>query len=193
MKTTSRRASGRRRRRGAGFTLIELIAAVAIFGFVAAAAMQVTTNSDFLASSASVTRDLRMLTERKLGEILVFEKHFDESNQEGYFNEYEEFGDRFDEWTWRYEIRDVVVFGVSTQEGAVHLFGEPTDEEIAEAGQPAAGAQPGQPAKKGETQTLREITLRVAAPSDDGVADTAEIIVFAPLVNRKAAAGSSQR
>jgi prepilin-type N-terminal cleavage/methylation domain-containing protein len=179
-------------RRQHGFTLLEVLVAGAIFTFVAAAAAQITTNSDYLASTAIRARELRMLAERKLGEVMAFEEYYDQDNREGRFDAYEEYKDRFADWTWQVEIRDVTVFGISTQEDAQYLFGQPTDDEKAAQSQPQGGqtGQPGQPAKKGELQQLREITVRVASPADGGMPDSVELIVFAPLVKKAAAAPS---
>lgn len=180
-------------RRSAGFTLLEVIVAVAIFAFIVGAAMQTMSSSDYLAATALRARDLRMLAERKLGEVMTFEEYYDRENGEGHFDGYEEYKDRFRDWTWQVEIRDVTVFGISSDEGAQYLFGQPTEEEKAAQTQPAGGqsAQPGQPVKKGELQQLREITVRVASPSEDGTPDSVELIVFAPLVKKAAGAPKS--
>lgn len=181
-------------RRQGGFTLLEILVAIAIFAFVAGAAMQTMANADYLAATGHRARDLRMLSERKLGEILTFEQHFDDNMDGDLGDEYPEYGDRFRDWKWQLEIRDVTVFGIATEEDAQYLFGAPTDEEKAEAAAPAGGAtggsgQPGQPKKKGETQQLRELTLKVSTPEDGGAADSVQIIAFAPLVARKTPGG----
>jgi prepilin-type N-terminal cleavage/methylation domain-containing protein len=180
-------------RRQRGFTLLEVLVATTIFGFVAIAAAQITWNSDYVAAAAVRSRELRMLAERKLGEVLAFEEYYDQDNREGRFDAYEEYKDRFKDWTWQVEIRDVTVFGISSQENAEYLFGQPTDDEKAALTQPQSGqsGQPGQPTKKGELQQLREITLRVASPADGGTPDSVELIVFAPLVKKAAATGKS--
>jgi prepilin-type N-terminal cleavage/methylation domain-containing protein len=184
-------------RRERGFTLLEILVAIAIFAFVAGAAMQVMSSADYMAASGRRARDLRMLAERKMGEILTFEKHFDDNMDGDFDTDYPEYGDRFRDWKWNLDIRDVTVFGIATQEDAQYLFGEPSDEEKA-AGTPAASSGStgggaaggsGTTQKKGEPQQLREITLRVSSPAEDGAADSVEIISFAPLVNRKTAAG----
>ena len=177
-----------------GFTLLEVLVATAIFAFVAAAASQTMVNADYLSASGRRARELRMLAERKLGEILTFEEHYDkDASSDGTFSDYPEYGEQFRDWTWQVEIRDVTTFGISSQEDAQYLFGAPTDEEkAAQTAAPASGTgQPGAPAKKGETQTLREITLRVATPADGGTADSVEIVTFAPLL-KAAAAGAKK-
>jgi len=174
-----------------GFTLLEILVAFAIFVFIASAAMLTISSSHLHAAAARRARDLRMLAERKLGEVLAFEEFYDAENQDGRFDEYDEYKDLYADWTWQVEIRDVTVFGISSQEDAQYLFGEPTDDERTAQSQPTGGqsGQPGQPAKKGELQQLREITVRVGSPPDDGTPDSVELIVFAPLVKKAAAAG----
>lgn len=186
-------------RRAAGFTLLEIIVAVAIFAFIAGAAMQAMSSSHYLAGSALRARDLRMLAERKLGEVLTFDAHYEAENLSGDFSGYDEYKDRFEGWTWQVETRDVVVFGITTDETAEYLFGPPTEDEKAAQTQTQSGGQsggqagqPGQATKKGEVQKLREITLRVASPTDDGAPDSIELIVFAPLLQRGAAAAPKQ-
>jgi len=172
-----------------GFTLLEILVSIAIFAFVAAAAMQTMANADYMSASGRRARELRMLAERKLGEILTFEQHYDD-NFDGDFSDYPEYEDHFRDWKWQLEVRglpgpEVVAFGISNKEDAQYLFGQPTEEEKAAAtgtGTAAGGTQPGQPQKKGETQQIRELTLRVSAPSDGDVSDSVEIVMFAPIV-----------
>jgi prepilin-type N-terminal cleavage/methylation domain-containing protein len=182
--------------RGArGFTLLEIIVAVAIFAFISGAAMQTMSSSDHLAGSAMRARDLRMLAERKLGEALTFDAHYEAEQLSGDFKGYDEFKDRFDGWTWQVETRDVWVFGIASDENAEYLFGAPTEDEKAAQTQAQSGAQsgqPGQPAKKSEPRKLREITVRVASPSDDGTPDSVELIMFAPPLERQGVTAPKQ-
>ena len=76
------------------------------------------------------------------------------------------------------------MFGISTQADAEYLFEKPSEEDIQATKQPSPSGQPA--AKKGETQTVRELTLRVSASPDQG-GDSVELITFMPLVNHKAA------
>src|SRR5262245_17573107 len=178
-------------RRERGFTLLEIIVAVAIFAFIAGAAMQTMSSSDHLAGSALRARDLRMLAERMAGEVLTFDAHYESEQRTGNFDGYQEYKDRFDGWTWQVETRDVFVFGISSDENAEYLFGAPTDEEkTAQTATQSGGqaGQPGQPAKKSEPQKLREITVRVASPTEDGAPDSVELILFAPPLQPKGAA-----
>jgi prepilin-type N-terminal cleavage/methylation domain-containing protein len=175
-------------RRAGGFTLIEILAAITIFAFIAAVAMATMANAGYLSSSGVRSRQLRTLAERKLGEVLLFESHYDDID-DGDFGDYEDLGEEFRDWKWQLDIRDVTVFGVSSQADAQYLFGEPTDEEKTQATS-GGGGNPGsasQQQKKGETQTLRELTLRVSAPAEDGSQDSVEILEFMPPVKAKAA------
>ncbi len=156
-----------------GFTLLEVIVAVAIFAFVAAVAGQTMANASYQSVAAQRARELRMLGEWKLGEVLTFEYFYDELN-EGDFGDY---GENWREWEWSLDIRDVTVFGESAAEDAEYLFGKPEEDE--EETVPAPGAET---QKKGENQVLRELTLRITAPADEGDADTLELITFMPLV-----------
>ena len=182
-------------RRQSGFTLLEILIAIAIFAFIAGAAMQTMANSDYLATSAKRARELRMLAERKLGEILTFEHHYDEydSFEGDFMSDYPEYKDRFKDWRWQLDIRYVTVFGISTKEDAQYFFGAPTDEEKA-AAQPATGGSPAgpAPASKGTPQELRELTLRVSAPADDGDGDSVELIVLAPILQAAGTAAASK-
>jgi prepilin-type N-terminal cleavage/methylation domain-containing protein len=196
-------------RRARGFTLLEILVAVAIFTFVASAAMTVMADSDYMAASGKRARELRMLAERKLGEVLAFEQHFDDFDDvDGDFaSDYPEYGDRFKGWTWNLERREKVVFGISPDADAEYEFGTPTDEERAQAasttsgagappggsGQPAGGAtgQPGTSASSGgKPQKLRVLVLRVSSPTDEGGGDTVEIKMYAPMLAPKQGAAT---
>jgi prepilin-type N-terminal cleavage/methylation domain-containing protein len=181
------RALGTPSRREAGFTLLEIIVAVAIFAFIAAVAMATMADSGYLTAAGRRARQLRMLAEAKFAEVLVFEGHYDYGDTaSGDFHDEKSLGDEGADWKWDLAVRNVTVFGVATQEDAQYLFGEPTDEEKADAASAAAGTQPGQPAQKGTTQELRELTLKVTSPGEEGEADSVELIAFVPLVDRKA-------
>lgn len=195
------------RRGAAGFTLLEILVAIAIFTFVVAGAMATMANCHELAESGKRARDLRMLAEVRMGEVLAFEKHWDDQvPYEGDFADHPEWGERFRDWKWQFDIRDVYVFGVASEDDAQYLFGTPTDDEKAQAtsqqqssgaSQQGGGQQGGQqpPAKKqGDPQKVRELTLRVSTPAEDGASDSVELVVFAPtLPTAAAASGSSSR
>ena len=172
-----------------GFTLLEVLVALAIFAFVASAAVQTMANSDYLAASARRARELRMLAERKLGEVLAFEQHYDDNYELQDFD-YPEYEDHFKDWKWQLDVRDVTVFGTATED-APSLYGETDEEKEAQqnagASGSTAGTQPGQTQRKGEAQQVRELTLRVSAPAEGGASDSVQLIVFAPLVTRKTA------
>jgi prepilin-type N-terminal cleavage/methylation domain-containing protein len=193
-------------RRERGFTLLEILVAIAIFTFVAAAAMATMANSDQMAAAGRRARDLRMLAEVRMGEVLAFEKHWDEQGvgYEGDFGDHPEWGERFKDWKWQLDIRDVYVFGIASEDDAQYLFGQPTDDEKAEAassqsqgsgaqsggtgaggggtGTGGSGGSGGSTKKQGDPQKLRELTLRVSSPADEGAADSVELIVFAPTL-----------
>ncbi len=194
-----------------GFTLLEVLVAFAIFTFVAAAAAMTTSDSDYMAASGRRARELRMLAERKLGEVLLFERHYDDlaPTDGDISNDYPEYVDRFKNWKWNLDIRNVVTFGVSNADDAEYLFGQPTDDEKSaaaaaqtsapgsSAGGSSTGAAAGQSStsgasnvKLGKTQEIRELTLRVMAPADEG-GDSVALVVFAPKLAATAASGTT--
>ncbi len=177
--------------RSRGFTLLEIVVALAIFSFIAAVTLSTTADSDYLAGRSRRARELRLLAERKLGEILLFESHFDDT-LDGDFAGDPMLGDEGGDWKWQLDVRDVTVFGISNQDDAQYLFGAPSDEEKTAASTPAQGlagatGQPGA-AKKGEMQQLRELTLKVSAPQTEGTGDSVEIVTFMPEVAARTAA-----
>ena len=172
----------RRSLAAAGFTLLELLVAISIFITMMTAILVFMDSSDVKVAGSLRARELRVLAEWKLGEVEIFEREFDDIFDDEDFDEY---GDRWDGWTWSLGIRDVVIFGTTSDENAEYLFGAP-DEDDEEQDQDAGGA----PAEReGETQFLRELTLTVKAPDDGaGENDSVTIVTFLPLVDYGVAA-----
>ncbi len=167
-----------------GFTLLELIAAITIFGFMSVMALVSMQNSTDQALDSVRARELRLLAERKMGEIQVFEAEFDEILDNRNFDSY---GDElYDGWEWSLFIRDVVIFGTTNDEAAEYLFGAPANND--DENTDPAGTDPnanGDQEQEGETQYLRELTLTVTAPREDGGgggSDSVTIVTFVPLV-----------
>ncbi len=165
-----------------GFTLIELMAAMLIFTLMATTVLVNLDVATDLALDSVRARELRVLGERKLGEIEVFERDFDDIYDDEDFGDY---GELWEEWKWSLHIRDVVIFGTTSDEAAEYLFGDPDEEEdVVEDEGAASGNQ-----NEGETQFLRELTLTVRSPSGDtGESDSVTIVTFLPLVDHGAAA-----
>ena len=168
-----------RRVRAGGFTLLELLAAFAIFSLMASAALVNLDRSTDLALTSIRARELRSLAERKLGEIQVFEKEFDDIYDNERFDD--NYGEQWEGWEWSLFIRDVVIFGETNDEAAEYLFGAPDEDDEDEDPAAAGDAQ-----QKGETQFLRELTLTVRAPTGDdsgGSDESVTIVTFLPLVD----------
>lgn len=166
----------RGRHASAGFSLIELMAAIMIFGLMASIWLVDLDRKTDLALGSVRARELRVLAERKLGEIAVFEAEMDDIfDNEDLGKEY---GEQWDGWEWSLFIRDVVVFGETNDEAAEYLFGAPPEDD--EEDESAEEQQ-----QRGETQFLRELTLTVRAPGGDDTGatdDSVTIVTFLPLV-----------
>jgi prepilin-type N-terminal cleavage/methylation domain-containing protein len=160
-----------------GFTLLELILAIALFSMIVVLTLQNTESSTEKVLDGIRARELRQLADRKLGEILLFEEEFDRFEYDS--GDLRDYGEQFEDWRWELSVRTVVVFGSSEQEGASYLFEAPPEDE-----EEAAPAQDGTPATKGETQELRELILRITAPSEGDASDFVEITMFVPEVDR---------
>jgi prepilin-type N-terminal cleavage/methylation domain-containing protein len=164
-------------RRTGGFTLLELLAAIVIFAGMAVAVIVAMDTWTDRALRSVRARELRMLAERKLGEIAVFEKEFDDIYDNEAFGD--EYGEEWEGWEWSLYIRDVVIFGETNDEAAEYLFGAPDEDDEDEQDEEANQQQ-------GETQFLRELTLTVRAPADGesgGIDDSVTVVTFLPLVD----------
>ncbi len=153
-----------------GFTLLELLLALAIFGMLLTMSAGVLVDATDQVAIGRRSLELRYLAESKLGEIELFEEEFDEI-LEGDFGDR---GEEFEEYTWSLDIRDVTLFGVSNDENAPYYW--PEDETDTEDDEGSAEQQ------EGETQIVREMTLRVSAPDESGASDSVEIVTMLPLV-----------
>ncbi len=173
--------------RTAGFTLLELLAAIAIFGIMAVSVIDHIDVVTTRALDSVRSRELRVLADFRLGHVTIFEREFDDIFVGQDFDDLDE--DQWENWEWDLDIRDVVVFGTSSDEQAEYLFGEP--EEADEINNPD---QPGQPAANtGETQFLRELTLTVRGPDIEGESDSVTIVTFLPLVDHGASGPPGQQ
>lgn len=185
--------SGARRASG-GFTLLEITVAMLIFFLIVTFAFWSMSDAVDQALAAEQARRLRMLADRKLGEVAVFEQEFDPAGgaDEGDFDDLpDELRDLYEGWTWEIEVRDVTVFGLQKDQNAPYLFPDsvPSTEETAAGGTGTSSGTSSGSSKKGETQLLRELRLRVAAPAseDGGEGDAIEVVTYLPPVAAKAA------
>ncbi len=177
-------------RRPTGFTLLEVLAAAALFALMSALILVNVVSSSDTALRSIRARELRLLAERRLGEIETFEKHYDATNFPS--QDSDDYGEEWRDWEWDLVTRDVVIRGTTNDEAAEYLFGKPAedDEETDPSGD--AGGSSADPAKKeGATQYLRELTLTVSAPRDDAAGDERDsvtVVVFLPIVTQPGAA-----
>ena len=133
-----------------------------------------------------------MLAEERVGRVNLFEQEYDDFVDPTGLDEWED--DRWKGWEWEQEVRDIVVFGERTHEAESYLYGEPdSDDEDAD----AAGSGSGNgnesgngSARQGRTQQLRELTIVVRSPDDDGVTqDSVRVVLFVPSRNTYWATG----
>ena len=162
-------------RRRDGFTLLELMTALAIFLIIAAATMEITDGANDLAIEARTSRELRYLAEYKLEQIKVFEEEFDDILT-GDFGDFDD-EDTYADYEWELGIDDMTVFGINSDEEAQYYWEAPDKDEE----QPQAGAAPNQ----GKPEVLREITLTVTAPESGGQRDSIKVITLLPTVEYK--------
>lgn len=159
-------------RRERGFTLLELLLALAIFGLLLTMSAGVLVDATDQVAIGRRSLELRYLAESKLGEIEVFEEEFDEILE----GDFRDRGEEFEGYEWSLDIRDVTVFGISNDENAPYYW--PEDETAAEEDEESGQQQQ----QQGETQIVRELRLRVSAPDDEGATDFIEIVTLLPLV-----------
>jgi type II secretory pathway pseudopilin PulG len=173
--------------RSPGFTLLEIVVAILIFFVIITFAAWVTSQSVDQALAAERARELRLLAGRKLAELAVFEKHYDEV-LDGDFNDLPDgMREKFEGWTWKLDVTDRTVFGTQKDEHAEPLFDSATDTSLtSKTGSSSTAGEETAGASKGETQVLRELVLTVTAPGEDGgPGDSVEIVTYLPQVVAK--------
>lgn len=174
----------------AGFTLIEVTAAIMIFFLMVTFAFWAMSDAVDQSISSERARQLRMLAERKLGEIAVFERHFDDNLGPDPFDDLPEgMREDFDGWEWQIDVKDYTAFGQPSDD-APALFDQASSTDAAAAGTDTADTSAAA-AKKGDRQVTRVLKLTIRAPAEDGEdGDTIEVVTYLPQVVQKAVAGS---
>ncbi len=169
---------GARRRAERGITLLEVMLATALFALAAGFSLEITSNAADNTLAANNQRVLRMLAERKLGEILTFEEYALDSFFEGDFGkDYEEFEGLYDGWEWKFDLEDRNLFPPATEQQGEPLLPDPEgegDDEIDTSEDPDAN-QP-----RTNNQELTEIRLTVTSPSVDGDGDSVYVVLLLP-------------
>ena len=100
------------RHRESGFTLLELVAALALFAFIVIEVLADRENSIRISADARVIQTVRYLAASKMDEVANFPDLFDES-QSGAFDELDEEATHqdFSSYTWDLEIERVLAIG----------------------------------------------------------------------------------
>ena len=94
--------------------------AFSIFMGMSAIILIEMNDSTDMADGSVRARELRVLAERKMGEIQLFEKEYDDIYDNESFDDYDD--DLYDGWEWSLFIRDVVIFGTTNDEAAEYLY-----------------------------------------------------------------------
>lgn len=123
------------RHRESGFTLLELVAALALFAFIIIEILADREDSIELSADARVIQTVRYLAAAKMDEIANFPDKFEES-QSGAFDELDEKApyQDFSSYSWELEVERVLAVG-SGDSDAERLFDDedegdfPTDAE----------------------------------------------------------------
>jgi prepilin-type N-terminal cleavage/methylation domain-containing protein len=172
-----RATSDARPSRRAGFTLLEIVVAMMIFFLIITFAFWTMSQSVDQALSAERSRELRLLVERKLGEVAVFQEHYGQyDDQDGDFSDLPEgMRERFEGWTWKVHVETKTAF-LTGDEGAPALFdGSGTGTTSTTTTDEAAKAAAAKSVK------LTEFVLTVTAPGDDGgTGDSVEVVTYLP-------------
>lgn len=163
------------RRRQSGLSLLEVMLATALFALASGISLEISSNAAENTLQANNQRILRMLAERKLGEILTFEEHALDEYFEGDFgDEYSEYEDIYDDWEWKLDVIDRELFPPAAEDHGEPLLPDPDqssedDEEILEETTTKS---------RENNQTLTEIRLVVSAPGEEGERDFIEVVML---------------
>jgi prepilin-type N-terminal cleavage/methylation domain-containing protein len=105
------------RRRESGFTLLELVAALALFAFIIIEILADREDSIELSADARVMQTVRYLAAAKMDEIVNFPDEYEDS-QSGAFDEMDEEApyQDFSPYTWDLEVERILVVGSGDSE-----------------------------------------------------------------------------
>jgi prepilin-type N-terminal cleavage/methylation domain-containing protein len=152
-----------------GLSLIELLAAIALFSIVVVSFVHLRNNAIVQASDANDLRILRYLAEYQIGELRLgydAEKNKIETGDVG--GNFENLGPDYEAYEWSAQIEELVAAGTSDDDEIPDLFQSDDEEDFEE-----ADSEPGKPV------TVIRITL-VVRPVDAAEEDGVTIVTFKP-------------
>ncbi|MCU0727784.1 MAG: prepilin-type N-terminal cleavage/methylation domain-containing protein [Planctomycetes bacterium] len=158
--------SRRPRSAAAGFTLLELVAAISLFALIIVYVLADREDSIRMSADARLIQTVQYLAAAKIDEIRHDPDAYGES-EGGDFEDLENDWQKFTDFSWELETERVVVIGKSDDRDATHLFPEDEDEEVPEAGE----------GRKVSTRFLRRITFTVRYTPEGEVRDDLGLVI----------------
>jgi prepilin-type N-terminal cleavage/methylation domain-containing protein len=167
----------------AGFSLIELLAAITLFGVLVVGFVSIRWHAVTQARDANRDRILRFLAGHQIGYLRLgvdeSRNEFDTDAPSGDFSLLaDELGEEaYASFVWSAEVVEVVVAGTSEDDDVVPLF---EDEDLDDEDEEESDAKP---------VILRRITLKVRHRDDEDENAGLTVVTFAPRIEEEAAEG----
>jgi hypothetical protein len=166
-------------RRDSGIVLVEILLAMVIFATVVLAWHRATDDALEAADAANRDRVLRLLTARKLHEVVARPSAFKAGDEGGFERELvEDEANPYEDYRWSVEAVKVVAAGYDGEDDAEFLF--PRDED---------GGEPPAPAPGGKTPDplyLWKMTVRVTWLPDGEEGAEFRVVTFVPYTEQDA-------